>query len=619
MLKPKTIYMKKLTLILSGILSGFIGVAQISITGSSLSYLQDFNSLDTTNTNSANLPSGWEIKETGTSATTVNNQYKGNSGTGTTGDTYSYGNPGVAERALGSIASGSNKPSYGARFMNNTGAVISSFSLSYQGEQWRRGSTTLADSLVFSYSINADSLGDPAASWTVVNSLTLTSINLSTPTGTAIDGNVNTNTVSDIVPINLPTGAILTLKWSDVDVSGGDDGLALDDVSLTFTTSAPPTPNYHPVLISINPADNSSNLPASLDSLQLVFDRQIAIGAGDVMIQNETDKTMQTLTLSSANTTVSGFTATIKGMNLLPGKNYHILMDSTAFDTAGYVSAGIYDTTVWNFSTAAPTPSPTATGLNENFDTSCGANPTHLPMGWTAYSVAGLQQWDCIAYGRNTTPGVQMNGYSGGNNVNEDWLITPLLDLSAMPAAYLLFDHWKRFSSGDELAVLFSYDYSGAGDPNDATWTNLNMIAPSPADTGIWKHFEANITAPAAQPLYLAFQYLSTATEGYQSRLDNVLISATPDKVKAINKASGSFCVLGHSDGKEIMLSLKMKEGDYSLSVYDLSGRELYHTPIYIQASEQKIIVRDMNLASGMYFIKLGNKEGMETVKFIVR
>ena len=72
-----------------------------------------------------------------------------NSGTGSsnTGALYSFGvagtNP-VTDRALGSVGSGTTGTIYqAARLTNNTGSTITSLDISYIGEQWRNGGTSI--------------------------------------------------------------------------------------------------------------------------------------------------------------------------------------------------------------------------------------------------------------------------------------------------------------------------------------------------------------------------------------------------------------------------------------------------------------------------------------------
>ncbi|MBU3677154.1 MAG: hypothetical protein FGM54_08265, partial [Chitinophagaceae bacterium] len=65
--------------------------------------------------------------------------------------------------------------------------------------------------------------------------------------------------------------------------------------------------------------------------------------------------------------------------------------------------------------------------LTEDFYTCVGNT---LPPGWYKYSILGNEAWQCNTTGYAGN-GIGINGYSNGNNnVNEDWLISPFLDLS---------------------------------------------------------------------------------------------------------------------------------------------------------------------------------------------
>ena len=95
---------------------------QISLTGSGVPYSQDFNTLASAGTSST-VPADWAFSETGTAA---NATYTAGTGSGNTGDTYSFGAAAAADRALGGLQSGALIPTFGASFTNNTGATITS-------------------------------------------------------------------------------------------------------------------------------------------------------------------------------------------------------------------------------------------------------------------------------------------------------------------------------------------------------------------------------------------------------------------------------------------------------------------------------------------------------------
>src|SRR3954462_3981669 len=147
-------------------------------------YSQNFDTLSNTANTSNNAqstaattvpgwPDGWEFNEIGGGARD-NEQYAVDptvGGGSTTGDTYSYGNQGSTDRALGQLRSGTLISTIGASFTNDTGAAITSLDISYDGEQWRFGGvhSTIPEKLDFQISFDATSL--TTGTWIDVNAL----------------------------------------------------------------------------------------------------------------------------------------------------------------------------------------------------------------------------------------------------------------------------------------------------------------------------------------------------------------------------------------------------------------------------------------------------------------
>jgi len=202
---------------------------QVSITSLGTTVTQDFNTLATSGTSST-VPTGWAFLETGANA---NLTYTGGTGSSNAGETYSFGAAASTERAFGGLRSGSLVPVIGAQFTNNSGGTITSLSITYTGEQWRLGTLNRADRLDFQYSTNATALN--AGTFTDVDALDFTA---PTTTGTvgALDGNAAANRTSisfTITGLSIPSGSSFWIRWNDIDASGADDGLAVDDFSLT--------------------------------------------------------------------------------------------------------------------------------------------------------------------------------------------------------------------------------------------------------------------------------------------------------------------------------------------------------------------------------------------------
>lgn len=192
---------------------------------------QDFDTLASTGTaNTLALP-GWQLIESGGGARD-NELYAADPGTSNTGDTYSYGAAGASDRALGALRSGTLIPTFGACFTNNTGAAIEALDIAYIGEQWRLGTAGRSDRLDFQYSLDATDV--VTGSWTDVDTLDFATPN-TTATG-AKDGNDPANRASlagNIGGLSIASGATFWVRWNDGDASGADDGLSVDDFSLT--------------------------------------------------------------------------------------------------------------------------------------------------------------------------------------------------------------------------------------------------------------------------------------------------------------------------------------------------------------------------------------------------
>ncbi|MBL7719626.1 MAG: T9SS type A sorting domain-containing protein [Flavipsychrobacter sp.] len=232
--------MKKVALLLSSFALLQTAEAQISITGNGFNYTQDFNypALDSTGTNLTLSITGWAIKEVGTSMA-ANNLYRAGNGSANAGDVYSLGTVMTTDRALGSIASGTNQPSYGARFDNNSIDTIQKVVISHLVEQWRAGTKGAGntDTVWFYYSTVADSVGDTvSANWIEVPALMINSVFISTASDSVMDGNLASNQANmlDSFNVTVNPGAHIIFKWKDKNVIGNDDALAIDDLSITF-------------------------------------------------------------------------------------------------------------------------------------------------------------------------------------------------------------------------------------------------------------------------------------------------------------------------------------------------------------------------------------------------
>ena len=176
------------------------------------------------------MPAGWQFEETGSSANTT---YGAGIGSSSTGNTYSFGATGSTDRSLGSVRTSGVASIFGAFVTNDTGDTVTDLTFEFTGEQWRLGALGRVDWLDFGYSTDATSIGTGV--WIDVDALDFTAPVTSGVTG-ALDGNAAENRLLvsyTITGLNLPNGASLWLRWADVEATGSDDGLAIDDFSVT--------------------------------------------------------------------------------------------------------------------------------------------------------------------------------------------------------------------------------------------------------------------------------------------------------------------------------------------------------------------------------------------------
>ena len=144
---------------------------------------------------------------------------------------------------------------------------------------------------------------------------------------------------------------------------------------------------------------------------------------------------------------------------------------------------------------------------------------------------------------------IKMSGFVGSTNVaNEDWLISPQIDLSKVTSTKLSFDHVTRYFTNPktDATVLVSRDYE-EGNPSGSTWTLLKT--PLPFSNGsTWdfvKSGEINLTEYVGDTITIALKYISTAVKAGTWEVKNFLVQeGVPSDfifVEAFDESFGKF------------------------------------------------------------------------------
>ncbi|HOX78435.1 MAG TPA: hypothetical protein PLW31_10400 [Bacteroidales bacterium] len=118
---------------------------------------------------------------------------------------------------------------------------------------------------------------------------------------------------------------------------------------------------------------------------------------------------------------------------------------------------------------------------------------------WSIYATNG-------AYGTAKSGGI--NGYQTTDTLENDWLISPSLNLDAFADEYMVFFTWWRYGTDpNELKLKYSTDYVG-GDPSLATWAELSFAKSSVEQTWTPSGF-IDLKGISGTNVHLAFHYLS--------------------------------------------------------------------------------------------------------------
>jgi len=142
----------------------------------------------------------------------------------------------------------------------------------------------------------------------------------------------------------------------------------------------------------------------------------------------------------------------------------------------------------------------------ESFVTSIG--------NFTAVSVTGAQVWTW-----NTYKGVgymKFSGYSSGNQNNEDWLISPAIDLSKRAGAYLRFDNTHKYGTvfTKEMTLWVTDHWDGSSTPDTINWVKKDFTRSLTNDYTFVNSGPVNMTEYAGKTnVRYAFRYLSNTVE----------------------------------------------------------------------------------------------------------
>jgi len=250
------------------------------------------------------------------------------------------------------------------------------------------------------------------------------------------------------------------------------------------------------------------------------------------------------------------------------------------------ITAGVYPGTITHSSDGAVPKIINLSGegidpssLGFNFNT---CTVSSIPgSGFLSINVSGAQKWGCSQYGRNSSNGVDINGFSGGAaQANDAWLISPALNLNGIVNIPVLSFYSRGEFSGPKLQLFVSTTYSGNGVPNISNWTELttaNFPTPPGNATTTWT-LSDNIDLSdykAAPVVYIAFRYTSSSVLGAARwSVDDIAITdqSTLLTVSPVELSFGEVSVGANSVSQPVSLTAI---GSNDLTVTPPSGYQI--------------------------------------------
>jgi hypothetical protein len=333
----------------------------------------------------------------------------------------------------------------------------------------------------------------------------------STPTLTAADGTNPDNSPGAIALRQFSAnqniqvdGIRIATSWADAVTAAFS---TVDNTPPVFSTGFP-----KPANIEATQAD----LQVSMDEAGKAYYVVVPDGATAPTVEEVVaGASYGTVTLTAHGTidiTAGGgtYSATITG-----------LTDKTNYDI--YVVAEDDETTPNRQTEAAKvdlyTVRPADVLLNADFETSGSLAP------FTQVSITGDQIWAHSTYNNNGF--ARINGFSGSAIENEDWLISPAVNVSSAESVTLNFLTAMDYSGGS-LKVMISSNFSGTYNATDitaATWTDITSNFAFSADNFEWVQSGAYSLDAYSGNVYIAFVYTSTTEGAATWEVDDVRIT----------------------------------------------------------------------------------------------
>lgn len=143
---------------------------------------------------------------------------------------------------------------------------------------------------------------------------------------------------------------------------------------------------------------------------------------------------------------------------------------------------------------------------------------------FTAHNVMGAQVWKWDKFDDGCAA---MSGHTGSHNPNEDWLVTPQIDLTSRSDVQLLIREAINFSTvHDDVQVFISTDYDGTSLPTESgTWEKLSVTGRASGSNWTFVNCKpVDLSAYDGKKIHIGFRYESFSNRSATWQISKVML-----------------------------------------------------------------------------------------------
>lgn len=137
---------------------------------------------------------------------------------------------------------------------------------------------------------------------------------------------------------------------------------------------------------------------------------------------------------------------------------------------------------------------------------------------WTAVNLIGAQEWEA------QTDYVQASGFDNGQVENEDWVVSPEIDLTN--ETDLKFQISQAINYANDVSLMKIYVSTNyTGDVTSTTWNEISLTTTPAGDSNDFiLSEEYDFTAYEGETIHIALEYKSTDSDAGRWRVENVFV-----------------------------------------------------------------------------------------------